>query len=60
MKVPCKNIPTYDCNIDKWTTTSFENQKEFGDFLMKECFKEPGEYDFDETIFKLPIIINHF
>lgn len=50
MKVPCKNIPTYNFSKKQWTTTSFENQYEFGDFLEKECFKEPGEYKFHKEL----------
>lgn len=49
MRIPHKNIPTYDANLKEWSTTSFENQKEFGEFLYKECFKEPGEYELDES-----------
>ena len=49
MFVPCKNIPTYTVEKREWSTTSFENQKEFGDFLFKTCFKEPGEYRIDES-----------
>jgi hypothetical protein len=49
MKVPIKNIPTYDANKDQWLTTSFDSQKQFATYLMQECFKEPGEYAFDES-----------
>ena len=49
MKVPIKNIPTYDANKEQWLTTSFNSQAEFATYLMKECFKEPGEYAFDES-----------
>jgi len=49
MKIPIKNIPTYDADLDQWSTTSFSTQREFGDFLLNECFKEPGEYGFDES-----------
>lgn len=49
MFVPCKNIPTYTYETNTWSTTSFENQKEFGDFLFNTCFKEPGEYLLDES-----------
>lgn len=52
MKVSCKNIPTYDYDKDEWSTTSFEDQLEFGNFLKENCFKEPGEYKFDERVFK--------
>ena len=27
MKIPIKNIPTYDANKKEWSTTSFETQK---------------------------------
>lgn len=49
MKIPIKNIPTYDANKKEWSTTSFETQKDFGDFLYNNCFKEPGEYAFDAS-----------
>ncbi len=49
MKIPIKNIPTYDANKKEWYTTSFKSQKEFGDYLLNECFKEPGEYQFDAS-----------
>ena len=49
MFIPCKNIPTYTYETNTWSTTSFENQKEFGDFLFSTCFKEPGEYLLDES-----------
>lgn len=52
MKVSRKNIPTYDFGTGKWSKTSFDSQEDFGNFLLENCFKEPGEYDFDETIFK--------
>lgn len=47
MLVYHKNIPTYDFKKKKWSTTSFNSQKEFGDYLLS-IFKEPGEYGFDE------------
>ena len=43
-----KIIPTYDNG--EWTTTTFENDQEWLDFLLP-LFKEPGEYNFDETAF---------
>ena len=39
-------VPTY-LNGD-WTTTTFENDQEWLDFLLP-LFKEPGKYEFDET-----------
>ena len=45
MKIPCKNIPTFDFEKNVWTTTSFNTQEDFGNFLLENCFKEPGEYN---------------
>lgn len=39
-------VPTYD--IDHWTITTFYSREEFRDFLSS-MFKEPGEYNFDES-----------
>lgn len=50
MRVPCKNIPTYNVQKKEWTTTSFKDQKEFGKFLLEYCFKEPGEYNFPDSV----------
>lgn len=47
MKIPIKNIPTFDYDKNQWYTTSFNSQKEFADFLLSNSFKEPGEYEFD-------------
>ena len=52
MIVPCKNIPTYNHDTKEWNKTSFNNQLEFAEFLLKECFKEPGEYAFDKNVFE--------
>jgi hypothetical protein len=40
------NIPTWDNGT--WTTTSFDSRKDFGDYI-KSIFREPGEYEFDES-----------
>ena len=45
-----QDIPTYDNGT--WTTTSFESRMDFSDFIFK-LFKEPGEYNFNETTTKL-------
>ena len=43
-----KIVPTY---LDgEWTTTTFDSDQEWLDFLLP-LFKEPGQYDFDETAF---------
>ena len=39
-------IPTYD--NDQWTLTTFYSREEFRDFVLG-LFKEPGEYNFDES-----------
>lgn len=49
MKIPIKNIPTYDANLKEWSTTSFDSQKQFAKYLIDNCFKEPGEYEFDKS-----------
>jgi hypothetical protein len=43
-----KVVATYDNG--NWTETTFENDQEWLDFLLT-LFKEPGEYNFDETAF---------
>tara|TARA_R100000231_G_scaffold54001_2_gene45383 strand:- start:106 stop:2283 length:2178 start_codon:yes stop_codon:yes gene_type:complete len=42
------NIPTYDNS--QWTTTEFSSDEELAKFILS-IFKEPGEYEFDETSF---------
>ena len=42
-------IPTWEAG--EWSTTTFLTMEEFRDFLIP-LFKEPGEYDFDETAFE--------
>jgi len=42
------NIPTYDNS--QWTTTEFSSDEELAKFVLS-IFKEPGEYEFDETSF---------
>ena len=39
-------VPTYENN--NWTVTTFYSREEFRDFLLS-IFKEPGEYNFDES-----------
>lgn len=39
-------IPTYRNGV--WTTTTFNTREEFRDFVLF-LFKEPGQYEFDET-----------
>jgi hypothetical protein len=41
-----KEIPTYENGV--WDVTTFYTREEFKDFLLS-IFKEPGEYNFDET-----------
>lgn len=41
-----QNIPTYDNG--NWTITDFSSKEEFSKFL-RDQFKEPGKYNFNET-----------
>jgi len=41
-----QDIPTYDNGT--WTTTSFESREDFSNFI-RDLFKEPGKYNFNET-----------
>jgi hypothetical protein len=43
-----EDIPCWD-NGD-WTTVSYNSRQEFAD-IIQELFKEPGQYEFDETSF---------
>ena len=45
-----QDIPTYE--NEEWTTTSFESREDFVDFI-KELFKKPGEYGFNEFTNKI-------
>jgi hypothetical protein len=42
-------IPTWEAG--NWSTTSFTTLEDFRDFLLP-LFKQPGEYNFDETAFE--------
>jgi hypothetical protein len=48
MKLPDfhQEIPTWDNGT--WTTTLYQDRVEFRDYL-KKLFKEPGQYNFDQT-----------
>ena len=41
-----KSIPTY--KNSKWTVTDFETKEDFTKYIIT-LFKEPGQYDFDDT-----------
>ena len=41
-----KKVPTY--KKGEWSYTEFETQEEFARYLTT-LFKEPGQYDFDDT-----------
>jgi hypothetical protein len=45
-----QDIPTYE--NETWTTTSFEFREDFADFI-RSIFKEPGQYNFNETTNKV-------
>jgi len=51
MRVPFKNIPTFDFETKTWSSTTFPDQPALADFLWS-IFKEPGEYAFDECVFE--------
>ena len=40
-------IPLYKASSKQWTTSFFYNKEQFTDFVQS-CFKEPGEYGFNE------------
>jgi hypothetical protein len=40
-------VPTYNNGL--WTITEFQTREQFRDFLLS-IFKEPGEYNFDESL----------
>jgi hypothetical protein len=42
-------VPTWE--NDEWSTTTFNTLDEFKDFVLS-LFKEPGQYNFDETAFE--------
>ena len=46
MIISRKNIPTYDYETKQWSTTSFETQLDFANFILKNCWKKPGNYNF--------------
>lgn len=46
MSTVYKEVPTFDSG--HWTTTLFSTRDEFKDFV-KSCFKEPGQYEFDDV-----------
>lgn len=43
-----REIPTYTHETGSWSTTTFDTKAELLDFLMP-LFKEPGQYEFDES-----------
>ena len=45
------SVPTYNNLSDTWSYTEFTKMEEFREFLIP-LFKEPGQYEFDETAWK--------
>lgn len=43
-------IPTYDNDLKSWSSTTYDTREDFTSFVQT-LFKEPGEYEFDETSF---------
>lgn len=52
------DIPCYDNGV--WTTVSYNSREEFAEDLIKNYFKEPGEYALDETVLEWQKEGNHF
>lgn len=52
------DIPCYDNGV--WTTVSYNSREEFAEDLIKNYFKEPGEYALDETVLEWQREGNHF
>jgi hypothetical protein len=50
MKEDFITVPTWDNGV--WTTTSFATREDFRLYLLT-LFKEPGEYECDETALRL-------
>jgi hypothetical protein len=42
------SIPTYNYDTTTWGHTEFETKQDYIEFLWS-CFKEPGQYEFDES-----------
>ena len=51
------DIPTWE-NGD-WSTTSFETHNEYRNFVLT-CFKEPGQYNFDDTALEFNLEARNF
>lgn len=51
MRIPFTKIPTYNADIDIWSETDFTSQEHFK-FFLERIFREPGEYNFDESTLK--------
>src|SRR5690349_8960047 len=51
MLVTFQNIPTYNAQSDTWSHISFSSQADFAEYL-DSLFKEPGQYEFDESTLK--------
>jgi len=52
------DIPCYDNGV--WTTVSYSSREEFAQDLIKNYFKEPGEYELDETVLEWQKEGNYF
>jgi hypothetical protein len=53
-----EEIPCYDNGV--WTTVSYNTREEFKLDLQKNYFKEPGEYQLDETVLEWQKEGNYF
>ena len=52
-------IPTFDDEKEEWSYTFFSSKEEWRDYLTP-LFKEPGEYNFDETSYKFNLNGRHY
>jgi len=57
MEKPYIEIPTW--NEGDWTTTTYQHRDEFKD-VITDLFKEPGQYQFDETSYQFNLQARSF
>jgi hypothetical protein len=49
---PFKEVPYLDADTGIWSTRLFDTREHFVSFLWS-CFKEPGKYEFDQSVFNI-------
>ena len=55
--IPYITVPTWENGL--WSETIFDTLEDFRDFILP-LFKEPGQYEFDETIYEFNSQGRHF